>query len=190
MTFLIIVLALVLLCVILLCLPLGILILADVHGSADVRVRFTYFFKLFAWGLHCTRKEKVETKATAASDIKRSSWVSRSYDLLQTEGLWHRVWTLLQRLRHGVQIVYVDADVKFSLGDDYYTGMLTGLLLPLVLFSEQWVNGDIKIQPAFEEDLILDGYLHGNLMVRPVKVLIPFIIFCCSRPVWRARRNG
>jgi len=186
LTFLIFILALVLLCIFLLCLPLEILIRARISGSADVKICLTYFFQLLNWEFQLTRKKKIRPQAKKGLEKKRSSRISRLYDLLQVNGLWNSIWTLLKRLKSGVRIEEISADAKFSLGDDYYTGMMTGLILPLVLILKQSVKGEINLQPVFEEDLMLDGHLYGNILVRPIKVLIPCVMFVCSPSVWRA----
>ncbi|MDD5312254.1 MAG: hypothetical protein PHO26_04380 [Dehalococcoidia bacterium] len=189
MTSLIIILALLLLCIFLLFLPLEILILARISGNTDVRIRITYFFQLLNWEFQLTGKKKNKPQARKGLEKKRSSWISRLYNLLQVEGLWNSIWTLITRLKKGVRIEDISADAKFSLGDDYYTGMMTGLILPLVLILGQSVKGEINLQPIFEEDLMLEGQLYSDILIRPIKVLIPCVMFACSPSFWRAGRK-
>ena len=186
MVFLIVLLVLISLLVLFLCLPLQILILAEIHGRLDLRVRFNWLFGLFSYEIRITDKKNKGYPKDEKEDKSEFTWFSRLYDTARIKGLGHSLWTLLKRLTRGVKIKSVDADVKYSLGDDYYTGMFTGLVIPLVLLLERSFISRIKIQPAFEEDLVMDGYLNGNLRIIPITVLAPCLAFACSPVAWRA----
>ena len=82
----------------------------------------------------------------------------------------------------------IQSDLRVSLGDDYYTGMLAGLLIPLVLYLNRRYNGTIMLRPSFEEDLFLEGDIWGDLQVRPIQVLVPCLAFALSPEFRQARR--
>ncbi len=80
------------------------------------------------------------------------------------------------------------SDLTVSLGDDYYTGMLAGLAIPLVLYLNQRFDGEISLRPAFEEDLLLEGDLLAGFSLSPLKMIVPCLIFACSPQFRRAER--
>jgi hypothetical protein len=107
-------------------------------------------------------------------------------EIAQLEGLPEAAWKLANRLIRCVKSKKVEIDLRVSLGDDYDTGMLFGLLLPVKLYLELPPAYDINIQPAFEEDLLLDGSVFGSWQARPIAVMFPCLAFACSRAAWRA----
>jgi hypothetical protein len=100
--------------------------------------------------------------------------------------LWNNSWLLIKRLAHAIKICKLESDLRISLGDDYYTGMLIGLLLPVVLLLNAQLSSELKMLPVFEEDLMLDGSLTGVVAVRPIRILAPMTAFIFSQPVWGA----
>ena len=113
---------------------------------------------------------------------------SNIYEAVQTRGIWEQIQLLLKGLSGRVKIRHIDSDFKISLGDDYYTGMLAGLLMPLALLVNQRFERDIRMVPAFEEDLVMEGYLKGTIGVRPIEVIIPCLAFICSPSVQQVRK--
>jgi hypothetical protein len=95
---------------------------------------------------------------------------------------------LAKHLSGRARVQSIQSDLSVSLGDDYYTGMLAGLLIPLVLYLNQRFNGTIMLRPSFEEDLFLEGDISGDLWVRPVRVLVPCLAFALSPEFRQARR--
>lgn len=153
MLFLIVFLILLALVLILLCLPLEIELLAQFREHSSLRLRFRNFFCRISWEAGKERKRGREAEKKPGVD--HLGRLEKAFDVIQISGLWERLWLLLKRLFRVVKVISIDTDLRVSLGDDYYTGMLCGLLLPVVLILNQQDNNDIKLQPAFEEDLIL-----------------------------------
>jgi hypothetical protein len=83
----------------------------------------------------------------------------------------------------------VETDLRISLGDDYYTGMLSCLLIPLQLYARPLPKYNVVLEPAFEEDLLLSGKIDAGWQIMPIRVLGHCIEFACSRPVWNAARR-
>jgi hypothetical protein len=165
-------------------LPVYLEVSVAVHGSVDFRVRLIYFFRLLTWELGGRRGT---AKVRKIKVTKRPS-LSSVFEAAQVEGLWERVGMLVKRLANAMKISSLESDITVSLGDDYYTGMLVGLALPLVIFLNEQFDYGLSLIPAFEEDLMLEGYLSGSLRVRPITVVAPITSFMLSRPVWHAGR--
>ncbi|MDD5648490.1 MAG: hypothetical protein PHY03_06115 [Dehalococcoidia bacterium] len=106
----------------------------------------------------------------------------------QVKGLGARIKLLIKQIYRRVKVQSVHSDLRVSLGDDYYTGMLAGLLIPPVLYLNQRFDGVVLIQSVFEEDLFLEGDIHGDLQVRPIHVLVPCLGFTLSPEFRRMRK--
>ena len=172
---------------ILLIIPLGVHLSASFHGGAVFRARISCFFGLFSWELSTGPSGK-DKKTKQAADGRSSSGISRVIEAAQVKGLGDRIRLLAKHLARGTKLHYVRSDLMVSLGDDYYTGMLAGLLIPLVLYLNQSFDDAIKFRPAFEEDLFLEGDISGDLQVRPIHVLAPCLDFALSPEFRRARQ--
>ena len=117
----------------------------------------------------------------------RYSSLFRWVDIVQIDGLWNRLFILLRKVKGKIHIRNVDSEISVSLGDDYYTGMFSGILLPLTLILNNSAGNSINVQPVFEEDLIFKGYLTAGMRLRPISVIIPCLQFVASEPV---RKQG
>ncbi len=187
MTLLLIVLIVLILVVFLLVIPLEIELSAGFHGRAVFQTRFKYLFGLISWETGGSRCKKIgrEKKAAGGDQL---SMLSHTCEAIQVKGLWGRMWLLVKRLAGSVSVRSINSDLIISLGDDYYTGMLAGLLIPLVLYLNQRMAVDVSLRPAFEEDLLLEGDLSADFQVRPLAVIGPCLAFACSPQFRRARQ--
>jgi hypothetical protein len=182
---LIIGLVILLLLLLVLVLPVYLEIALTVHGRVDLKLRVFYFFRLLGWELVNKPAKKQEQQASAKKSRGHITW-SRIYRGIQIKGLWNNSWLLIKRLAHAIKIRKLESDLRISLGDDYYTGMFIGLLLPAILLINAQLSSELKMLPVFEEDLMLDGSLTGVVAVRPIRILAPMTAFIFSQPVWKA----
>ncbi len=182
----IVILAILLLVLFLLVLPLDIQIMAVAHGRIDVKFRFRYLY-FICWESRAG-KGKGGKQGKERPDSGAPSTLWRISRLVQIKGLWSRTWTLFKQLSKRVTVCGIESDLRVSLGDDYYTGMLAGLLIPVSLFLNSRFGADIKLEPCFEEDLILEGLLQGKFRLYPFRVVVPCLAYLCSSPVQKARK--
>ncbi|MGA2159336.1 MAG: hypothetical protein ABSG90_08955 [Dehalococcoidia bacterium] len=187
MTLIIIVLVVLAVILLLLTLPLEVEICALVHGCTDLTVRLKIIFGLIAWDVVQADNTKSDAK-NRILDENDLTFFPNVYEAVQTRGIWEQVRLLVKGLSGHVKIRHVDSDFKISLGDDYYTGMLAGLALPLALLVNQRFGTYIRIVPAFEEDLVMEGYLKSTIGVRPVAVIVPCLSFICSSSARQVRK--
>ncbi len=173
--------------VLVLVLPVSIEVTATFRGRVDIRLRVFYFFHLLCWEL---RKSTTKIQTVRPGERKQHGYpiVLRIFKAIQVRGFMGKIWLLIKRLAAGAKIRDVESDIKISLVDDYYTGMLIGLLIPVLLLLNTQFSSRLKVQPAFEEDFILEGYLHGTVRMRPISALLPVTAFVFSLPAWRAGR--
>jgi hypothetical protein len=171
----------------LLALPLGIRLSASFHGVVIFNMRIRCLFGLLTWELSSAHTRGDKPSVAGAEKAGRRS-ISSLLEAAKVRGIGSRISLLIGQLYRRIEIQSVKSDLRVSLGDDYYTGMLAGLLLPPVLYLNQRFDGMVLIQPAFEEDLFLEGDICGDLQVRPIYVLMPCLGFALSPEFRRARR--
>jgi len=171
----------------LLILPLGIELSASFHGSAVFSARIKCLFGLFSWKLSTGHKGRNKQAGEAVHEESRYG-ILRMIDAGRVKGIGDRIKLLAKHVARQVKVQSVQSDLRVSLGDDYYTGMLTGLLIPLVLYLNQSFDGAIMFRPAFEEGLFLEGDISGDLQVRPLQVMVPCLAFALSFEFQRAHR--
>jgi hypothetical protein len=184
---LIIVLAILALIILLLVLPLGIRLSAGFHGGAIFKARIKCFFGLLSWEMS-TAHAREEKSAKPELEKTGHHTISQMIEAAQVKGLGARVKLLIKQIYRRVRVRSIQSDLRVSLGDDYYTGMLAGIFIPAVLYLNQRFDGTVLIQPAFEEELFLEGDICGDLQVRPVHVLVPCLGFALSPEFRRARK--
>lgn len=155
------------------------------NGHADVSLKIYFIFRLFCWEL---KKEKPRTGEAGGIESQQKSYLgfSRIIRMVQISGLWSKTQLLVTRLAYGMKVRDIESDITVGLGDDYYAGMMIGILLPFILFLNSRFATRLELHPAFEEDLLIEGYLSGSFQMRPITVFIPIATFVFSRPGWKA----
>lgn len=187
MALLIIALSVLAIILLLLVLPLGIRLSASFHGGAVFNARIQFLFGLLSWDLSTGRARR-DKPARPVAEREGTYRISRVVEAVQVKGLGDRIKLLIKHIFRRVKVQSIQSDLRVSLGDDYYTGMLAGLLIPPVLYLNQRFNDVVLIQPAFEEDMFLEGDVSGDLQVRPIHVLVPCLDFALSPEFRQARR--
>ena len=184
MTLLYILLGVPALIVLALAIPVEIEISAAIHGRAVAQTRFKLLFGLVSFAVKggAGRKERGGTGAEGPPLL------GKLFNAAQVEGIWPGSWGLVKRLASCVKVKRLSTDLTVSLGDDYYTGMLAGLAIPLVLYLDRRFDGGISLRPAFEEDLLLEGDLLAGFSLQPLKMIVPCLVFACSPQFRRVKR--
>ena len=167
-----------------LAIPVEIEFSAAIHGRAVSKTRFKLFFGLISFDARggAGREEPEETGGDGAPFLKKL------FNTAQVDGIWQKSRGLAKRFVSCVKVKRLATDLTVSLGDDYYTGMLAGLAIPLVLYLNQRFEGGISLRTAFEEDLLLEGDLLAGFSLCPLKMIVPCLIFACSPQFRRAKR--
>jgi hypothetical protein len=172
----------------LLILPLDVELSVQMSGRPCFGLRLKYFFGMAEWVYAKGSRGGVRHLARRPAEQEPRHTALRFWRASQVEGVWESVWRLLRRLTGLVRLERIDVDLRVSLGDDYYTGMLTGAMMPVSVLLDSLVGGERSFRPVFEEDLMLDGYVKADLRMRPACIIVPCLVFVTSSPVQRARR--
>ena len=170
--------------VLVLAIPVEIEFSAAIHGRAVAQTRFKLLFGMISFAL----SGGADRKAGGKTESEGIPFLEKLLKAAQVEGMGARSWALARRFAACVKVRRLATDLTVSLGDDYYTGMLAGLAIPLVLYLDRRFDGGISLRPAFEEDLIVEGDLLAAFSLRPLKMIVPCLVFACSPQFHRARR--
>ena len=172
--------------ILVLVIPLRVEMRGSVHNSVDLRLRFRGLFGLVNWEIGSGKGAagNVQAERDVSDDY---SWLPRFYNVSQTQGLWAAAWKLIRRLWGRVKTGNIDVDLTVSLGDDYYTGTIAGFLIPVCLFINHQFATGIRLSPAFEEDLLIEGHVNADWQIVPGRILIPCLAFIFSLPFRQAR---
>jgi hypothetical protein len=167
-----------------LAIPVEIEFSAAIHGRVVAQTRFKLLFGLISFAV----KGRAGRKERGGTGGEGPHFLEKLFNAAQAEGIWQRSWALAKRLVSCIKVKRLASDLTVSLGDDYYTGMLAGLAIPLVLYLNQRYDGGISLRPAFEEDPLLEGDLLAGLSLRPLKIIVPCLVFACSPQFRRVKR--
>ncbi len=165
--------------VLLLCVPLDIRLNVDVPGKPMVRL--AWLFGLVSKEI-TRRKKKPEEKRPAVRRKPRARKIRARavFDILRTRGLLKQVSGLLKGILRCLKIKEFGANFRVGLDNPADTGLLFAFVGPATVFLSSAFPCEIRVQPSFDDEAVFEGYLHGTLRLRPIKVATPFLRFVFS----------
>jgi hypothetical protein len=163
--------------------PLDIVFDVDVHGRPRVAVSYSWLFGLVK--RRAKQKEK-PPEGTPARRRRRRPDIRLIYRLLKTRGLLKNFARLGKSTLGSFHWTGLAGDFRIGLGDPADTGMLFAVLGPATAFLGPAVFERISLQPAFEEEVVFEGYSRGRARLRPIRLVPPVVRFAFSRPAARA----
>ncbi len=119
-------------------------------------------------------KKRKEEKTEKEMDI------SRAFELVRT--LHRPAITLVRRMVRSIRIRELSCNATFGLSDPADTGMLTGFLYAVSAPIAHSPAVSIRLDPVFWDQTF--GYrARGSIGITIGRLILPVIIFGCSRPV-------
>lgn len=173
-----------------LCVPLNIVLHADVYEKPKVRMRFSWLFGLVSKEI-TGKKEKPVEKRRAAKVKKKRRWGDTRviFRILRTKGVLRRFKELLKDVLSCLNFRDLVADFKIGLGDPADTGLLFAFLGPATVFLGSSHIHQIRFEPSFSDDAILQGYSRGTLRLHPIRLVPPFLKFAFSLTAIRVAKT-
>lgn len=151
----------ILLFLLLLAVPIDIYIRITGETTFHSMVRVGWLFGLITKDIESTKdskKRKPEAKEKKQKAKKKSKKNIRlMLALSRTKGLIPKIIQFIRNLLRQIHIRDLKAELCLGLGDPGKTGMLFGLMNPLLLYSRMLLPLDIQIRPDF-----LNASLRGN----------------------------
>jgi hypothetical protein len=164
-----------------LCVPLDLVLHADVYGKPELRLRFSWFFGLVSREVTGKKKKPKEKKVAAEAKEKRRWKDARvMFSILRTKGVLRHLKELLKGVFSCLKFRDLVADFKIGLGDPADTGLLFAFIGPATAFLGSSHPHQIRFEPSFGEDAVLQGYSQGTVRLRPIQLAPPFLKFVFS----------
>lgn len=171
--------------------PLNLRLHIDVYGKPRFRTTLVWLFGLLRKDI-TTGEKKPEEKRKASEETQKPREKRPGarviLEILRVRGLLRQIKILLKDILRLPMTRALKADLKIGLGDPADTGLLFALIGPTTAFLGSSLRNEIRVQPSFADDAILEGSLDGALRLRPLQVITPLLRFIFSLPTIRVAR--
>ncbi|MFC1932318.1 DUF2953 domain-containing protein [Chloroflexota bacterium] len=159
------------------CVPLDATFNIDTSEKLRFRLRIAWFFGLISKELHREKKKPEEKKKVAEEKQKKKRRIEfrTVLKILQTEGLLKQVKNLVKGVLGQLKIRDLVANFKVGLGNPAETGILFAIVGPATAFLSSLTSHEIRIQPAFGDEAILEGFSYGKVRLRPIQLIVPLL---------------
>jgi hypothetical protein len=172
----------------LLCVPLDLVFRTNIDIRPKFSMRLVWLFGLVSHELR-QGKKKPEEKKTIEHKQKRRGWIwwiRVTFEILRTKGLLRQFGNLAKRIRCRIKIKELAANFKVDLDNPADTGLLFAFMSPVNLLLSYFSPHQIRIEPSFSGETIIEGHLYGAIRLRPIQLAAPLIGFAFSLPTLRA----
>lgn len=129
------------------------------------------------------KQDRKTGKSTLPKKQKKEKNLHLS-SLAESKRFIERLMRLVRDLFHDLQIKELRMHWHFGLGDPSDTGMLLGLLQPVLL---PWGNATLS---ADFQEAVLEGYCKGQLRIFPIRILGYILAFLFSGETIRVIKNA
>ncbi len=165
-----------------LCVPLDVALNLDVSGRPRFRLRLVWLFGLVSKELDREKEKPKEKKKHPEEKLKKKRGIRfrTILKILRTKGLLKQLKDLVRGILGQFKIRELGANLKLGLDDPADTGLLFALIGATTPFLRLPPQYQIRVQPSFYDEATFEGYLHGTLRLRPVKLVWPVIRFVYS----------
>jgi hypothetical protein len=157
-----------------LCVPIELALHFDTDRKPKFSIRIRWLFGIVNKDLRKTEQKDIRGKTRT------------SFQVLRTRGLLRRFSRLLRDTIRRIKIRELRANLKIALDNPADTGVIFAFVAPVNYILSSYTPYEISIQPSFNDDAILEGYLHGTARLQPIRLVPPLLGFACSPPVMRA----
>jgi hypothetical protein len=162
--------------------PLDLSLRLDANGSIRFQSKLVWLFGLLSNRIGRKEKKK-KVKQKKVKDKKGG--VNKALLFLRTKGLLKQVRVLIKDIFNSVSIRRLKANLIIGLDNPADTGLLFAYIGPASIFLNHSRKYSISIEPSFEDEAILKGYIHVVIRLIPIRVVIPLLKFLFSLPILR-----
>jgi hypothetical protein len=179
--------SLVVLITLLLCVPLDLVFRTNINGRPKFSIRLRWLFGLIS---HELRRERKSPKEKRTIDRKRKprDWIWETkvtFEVLRTRGLVKQLVNFIRKILSRIKLRDLTVNLRVALENPADMGLLFAFTAPLNLLS-YFSPHQIRIEPSFVSETIIEGNLYGAVRVRPIQLAVPLIGFAFSSPTLRA----
>lgn len=183
--------SLVLLMTLFLCVPLDLVFRTNIDGRPKFSLRLVWLFGLLNRELRQGRKKPEEKRAIEhkRKPPDRRQEIRVTFEILRTKGLLRQFYRLVKKILSRIKLRELVAHFKLGLDNPADTGLLFAFIAPVNLLLSYFSPHQIKIEPSFAGDTVIEGYLYGTVRLQPIQLAAPLIGFAFSLPTLRAMRT-
>jgi len=165
-----------------LCVPLDVALDLDTSAKPKFRLRLRWLFGLISKDIVRKKKEpeKPEKVVEKKPRKKRRIGSRTVFRILRTRGLLKQTRNLVTDVLGQLEIRDLTANLELGLEDPADTGLLFALIGSATPFINLFSRYQVRVQPTFYNEAVFEGYLHGILRLRPIKLVRPFLRFVFS----------
>jgi hypothetical protein len=170
--------------------PLDLFLRADVYEKPKFRLRLSWLFGMVSREITGEKKKPEEKRR--ATKIKKKHGLRNArlvFSIIKTRGFLRQFKELVKGVFSCFKFRDLVADFKIGLGDPADTGLLFAFISPATVFLGSSHLHQIRIEPSFAEDAILQGYSQGKVRLRPIKLAPPLLKFVFSLTALRIAKT-
>jgi len=142
-----------------------------------------WLFGLFKFNI---RKKKKKSPNHKISEHKKPQGKSQSkirYIGVLAKRLPFRVLRLAEDIFHSLHFRTIEIDLKAGLGEPADTGIVWGMVYPLLTLIPNSCLQKIRLIPDFSDEPVLEGDACVYIRLWPIEIILAALKFVISRPV-------
>ena len=152
---------------------------ADVYGRPKFRLRLSWLSGLVSKEI--TRgKKKPKKKAVEGKRKRRGRGARGIFEILRVKGLLRQLTVLVRDIFSSLNIGNIKADFRVGLDDPADTAIIFAIIGPAISLLNFSSPYEIRVQPSFGGEAVFEGYSHGRVRLRPIRLAKPFLKFVFS----------
>lgn len=164
--------------------PLDLAFHLDIHGKTRSKLKLVWLFGLVSKELERKKKAKLK-KAKPKKGKERKGGARIALNILCTKGLPSQIKTFITDVFHSFGIRQFRANLRVGLDNPADTGLLFAFIGPTFVFLNTINRYSINIEPSFENEAILEGYIQAVVRLVPIMLVVPLLKFVFSLPTLR-----
>jgi len=175
-----------------LCVPLDVALHIDVHRKPRFGMRLAWLFGLVSREVRREKKKPEAEKGKLEGKRKlreRGESVRLVFEILRTKGLLSQIIRLLRDVLSHLKFREFGANLRVGLDNPADTGLLFAFIAPANLLLSSFFPREIRVQPSFADEAVLDGYLYGAARLWPIQLITPIMGSVFSLPTMRAMKT-
>ena len=177
--------------VLLLCIPVETTISMDTESGKRYSFVLSWMFGIVKKDLGKRRPEKRKGIKKPAKKRRLPSLLNIDFfsQLGNAGGLITRFKDFITGIYRKIKITDISGDLVIGLEDPAYTGMLFAVIGPANALLNLHPRYNVSISPFFDDENILEGNLHGNVKIQPIRLIGPALKLALTKEVRRLGRE-
>lgn len=165
--------------------PLDLALRLDVNDRTRFSLKLVWLFGLVGKELGRRKKKAKPKKVKPKKDKEKKGGVRKAFKILRTKGLLRQIKILVTDVFKSLNIRQLRADFRIGLDNPADTGILFAYIGPAFVFLNHHGRYSVSIEPSFEDEAILEGYMKAVIRLLPIRLVLSLLKFAFSFPVLR-----